>query len=102
MAGLAPSTYQQVFTDYFNSGYPLGAFLPLGIAGKLTGQDVAWLFQPMIALFAVMLALSIYALSARLVSSKPLRRVSPSSERSRRSCSPMRSGAASRSSQPRR
>ena len=57
------------------SGYPLGAFMPLGIGGKLTGQDIAWLFQPTIALLAVMLALSLYTLSARLVSSRPLRAV---------------------------
>jgi hypothetical protein len=73
LAGLAPSTYQQVLTDYFNSGYPLGAFLPMGIGGRLTGHDIAWLFQPTIALFGAMLALAIYALSGRLVSSKPLR-----------------------------
>src|SRR4029079_4949600 len=47
--------------------------LPLGIAGKLTGEDLAWLFQPMLAFLAVMLALSIYSLSGRLVSSRPLR-----------------------------
>lgn len=73
LSDLAPSTYQQVLTDYFNTGYPLGAFLPLGIGGKLTGQDIAWLFQPTIAIFGAMLALSIYSLSARLISSKPLR-----------------------------
>ena len=76
VAGLAPSTYQQVLTDLLHtSGYPLGAFMPLGIGGKLTGQDIAWLFQPTIALLAVMLALSLYTLSARLVSSRPLRAV---------------------------
>jgi hypothetical protein len=75
LGGLAPSTYQQVLTDYFTTGYPLGAFMPLGIAGKLTGYDVAWLFQPTIAFLAVMLALSLYALSAPLVSSRPLRAV---------------------------
>ena len=51
LTNLAPSTYQQVLTDYFHSGYPLGGFLPLGLGGKLTGQDVAWLFQPTIALY---------------------------------------------------
>jgi hypothetical protein len=71
--GLAPSTYQQVLTDYFASGYPLGAFLALGIGGKLTGTDIAWLFQPTIAFYGAMLALSIYTLSSRLVSSRPLR-----------------------------
>ena len=75
LGGLAPSTYQQVLTDYFTSGYPLGAFMPLGIGGKLTGYDVAWLFQPTIAFLAVMLALTLYALSAPLVSSRPLRAV---------------------------
>lgn len=73
LTGLEPSTYQQVLTDYFNSGYPLGAFMVLGIGGKLTSQDVAWLFQPTIALFGAMLALSIYVTTARLVSSRPLR-----------------------------
>jgi len=71
--GLAPSTYQQVLTDYLSGGYPLGAFLPMGIGGKLTGEDIAWLFQPTIAFFGAMLALSIYVLSSRLISSKPLR-----------------------------
>jgi hypothetical protein len=73
LAGLAPSTYQQVLTDYLTTGYPLGAFIPLGIGGKLTGQDLAWLFQPTIAVYASALGLAIYAASARLVSRRPLR-----------------------------
>src|SRR5262249_50857976 len=75
VSGLAPSTYQQVLIDYFGTGYPLGAFLPLGLGGKLTHTDIAWLFQPTIALYALMLGLSIYALSERLVPSRPLRAV---------------------------
>ena len=73
LSGLAPSTYQQVLADYFGSGYPLGAFMPLGLGGKLTGQDIAWLFQPTIAFSGAMLALSIYAVCARLISSRALR-----------------------------
>ncbi len=73
LSGLPPSTYQQVLDDYLSSGYPLGAFMPLGLGGKLTGQDLAWLFQPTIAFYGAMLALSIYAATARLVSSRPLR-----------------------------
>jgi hypothetical protein len=73
LTGLAPSTYQQVLTDYFSSGYPLGAFMPLGVGGKLTGQDIAWLFQPTIALYGAMLALAIYSVSGRFLSSRPLR-----------------------------
>lgn len=73
LSGLAPSTYQQVLTDYFQNGYPLGAFAPLGLSGKLVGQDIAWLFQPLIAVFAAALALSIYSLCGDLVRSRPLR-----------------------------
>ena len=73
LSGLAPSTYQQVLADYFGSGYPLGAFMPLGLGGKLTGQDIAWLFQPTLAFSGAMLALSIYAVCAPLISSRALR-----------------------------
>ena len=31
------------------AGYPLGAFIPLGVGHELTGQDSAWLFQPYLA-----------------------------------------------------
>ena len=65
LSGLAPSTYQQVLTDYFNSGYPLGAFMPLGVGGRLAGHDIAWLFQPTIALFGAMLALAIWSFRSR-------------------------------------
>src|SRR5262245_41311291 len=75
LSGLAPSTYQQVLADYLNSGYPLGAFMPLGLGGNLTGADVAWLFQPTIAFYGAMLALTVYAATARLVSSPALRAV---------------------------
>jgi hypothetical protein len=73
LSGLAPSTYHQVLDDYFGSGYPLGGFVVLGIGGNLSGQDVAWLFQPTIAFLGAMLALAIYALCGRLVRSRPLR-----------------------------
>ncbi len=56
-----PSTYSVVLHDYLTTGYPLGAFALLGIGGKLTGQDVAWVFQPTIAFLGAMLALTIYA-----------------------------------------
>ncbi len=70
---LAPSTYQQVLTDYLDGGYPVGAFMVLGVGWKVTGQDVAWLFQPTIALFGAALALAIYELSSGFIARKPLR-----------------------------
>ncbi|MER3410473.1 MAG: hypothetical protein C4306_10375 [Thermoleophilia bacterium] len=73
LSGLAPSTYELVLRDYLADGYPVGSFLPMGLGGKLTGQDLAWLFQPAVALFAAMLALSLYGALPRLVRSRPLR-----------------------------
>src|SRR5262249_58788582 len=43
-------------------------FLPLGVGGKLVGQDIAWLFQPAIAFAGAMLGLSLYTLVVRLIS----------------------------------
>jgi hypothetical protein len=73
LSGLDPSTYELVLKDYFDSGYPLGAFMPLGVGGALTGVDIAWLFQPTIAFCGAILALSIYSLTSALVSSRALR-----------------------------
>ena len=71
VSSLAPSTYQQVLADYLaTSGYPVGTFTILGVGSELTGQDVAWLFQPTIAFFAAMLALAIYAATADLIESR--------------------------------
>jgi hypothetical protein len=72
LAGLAPSTYQVVLNDNFPSGYPLGAMLPLGFVHQLSGVDSAWLFQPLLAFLAAMLALCLYELMG-LVRRRPLR-----------------------------
>ncbi|HEY4347768.1 MAG TPA: hypothetical protein VGM80_09265 [Gaiellaceae bacterium] len=72
LAGLQPSTYRTVLNDYFEAGYPLGAYLPLGIGHVLTRQDSAWLFQPEIAFVASMLSLPIYTVARRLVRSQLL------------------------------
>jgi hypothetical protein len=73
---LPPSTYQTVLHDYLTvGGYPIGAFLPLGIGHELTRQDAAWLFQPQLAFMAAMLGLVLYALAGELVRSRALRAV---------------------------
>ncbi len=72
-AMLAPSTYSTVLHDYLSTGYPLGAFVPLGIGSQLTGTDAAWLFQPQIAYLAAMLGLSVYSLSTRMLPVRWLR-----------------------------
>ena len=75
LAGLGPSTYEVTLQSYLTNGYPVGSFLPLGIAHTLTDQDSAWLFQPYIAFLAAMMALALYALAASVVRSPWLRAV---------------------------
>lgn len=60
LSGLAPSTFRQVMSDYLPTGYPVGAFLPLGLGHELTfGRDIAWLFAPTLALIAGLLSLTL-------------------------------------------
>lgn len=73
LSGLEPSSYYATLSVNLPSGYPVGAFLPLGIGGKLTGTDVAWLVQPYMATMAALLALSLYWIAAPLLESRPLR-----------------------------
>src|SRR5438445_7897602 len=73
LAGLAPSSSEATLDSYLAKGYPVAAFLPLGIGGTLVGRDIAWLFQPSVAFFAAMMALALYALVEPLISS-PRRR----------------------------
>jgi len=54
-----PSSYRAALAVNIPDGYPLGAFLPLGIGTHLVGTDPAWLYQPCIAFFAAMLALAL-------------------------------------------
>ncbi|MEZ5076436.1 MAG: hypothetical protein R2725_03225 [Solirubrobacterales bacterium] len=73
LAGLEPSTYRSALEAYTGAGYPVGANLPWGIAGRITGQDFAWTFDPYIAFMAALLSLSFGSLCRRLVGSPVLR-----------------------------
>ena len=73
LSGLAPSSYRATLAVNLPSGYPVGAFLPLGVGAQLSGTDVAWLVQPYMATMAALLALVLYALAEPLVASRPLR-----------------------------
>jgi hypothetical protein len=75
LSGVQPSTYQRVLDVNLAHGYPVGAFMPLGIGHELVRQDIAWLFQPAIDFAAAMLGLSLYALAAPAVRSRPVRAV---------------------------
>lgn len=73
LSGLEPSTYQTTLQVNLPGGYPVGAFLPLGVGSRLTGTDVAWLVQPYMATTAAFLALCAYWLVRPLVESRVLR-----------------------------
>src|SRR5262249_55863617 len=75
LAGLAPSTYEATLATSLAYGYPIGSFAPLGVAQRLLGTDVAWLWQPYLAFLAALLALALYALAAPLVTSRSARTV---------------------------
>ncbi|MEX0973684.1 MAG: hypothetical protein WDZ46_10575 [Solirubrobacterales bacterium] len=60
LTGLEPSTYRATLDFNLAAGYPVGIFLPFGAAQKLTGGDLAWVFQPYVSLLAAMLALGLW------------------------------------------
>ena len=67
--GLAPSSYEATLFFNLADGYPVGAFIPLGVGRAVTGMDAAWLIQPYMALLAVLLALALWDLGGRLIAS---------------------------------
>jgi len=71
--GLGPSTYEATLAFNLGDGYPIGVFVPLGVATQLSGQDVAWTIQPYIAVLGAVLALALWQLAAPLLDSRPLR-----------------------------
>jgi hypothetical protein len=71
--GLAPSSYEAMLDFYLGSGYPLGGLLPLGIAGRLSGQDLAWVYQPHMAFLAALLALGLWEVARVAIGARPAR-----------------------------
>jgi hypothetical protein len=73
LSGLEPSSYYSTLYVNLPQGYPVGAFLPLGVGAKVSGTDVAWLVQPYMATMGAFLALCLYWMTAPLLESRPLR-----------------------------
>ena len=73
LEGLAPSSYEATLAVNLAEGYPVGVFLPLGVATALVGEDVAWTVQPYMAFAACLLAAALWSLAAPLVRSPRLR-----------------------------
>ena len=74
LSSLPTSTYSLLLsTDLTAGGYPPGAFMLPGIGHALTGIDVAWIFQPDMAVCAGALALCAWELLEPVISSGWLR-----------------------------
>lgn len=69
---LAPSSYEFTLRQYFGRGYPSGGQTALGSVGWLTGQDLAWLYQPYMAFLGSLLAAVFCDLARRVTGSRPV------------------------------
>ena len=65
--GLAPSTYEATLATLLLVGYPMGSLLPLGIGAQIARDDVAWVFQPYLAVIAALLALVLWRVLASAI-----------------------------------
>ena len=70
LASVPLGSYLRTLEYWLGSEYPLGGFLALGVTAKLSGQDVANAYQPVIAVVAAMLALGMYGCVRPLVASR--------------------------------
>lgn len=75
LSGLAPSTYEATLKVNLGAGYPVGAFLPLGIGRALVATDLAWLIQPYMAFLAALGSLALWHLAGAVVRSAWMRAV---------------------------
>jgi len=78
LTGLPASPYSSVriaLTEYINTSYPTGADVALGAVRPLIGQDVAWIFQPYLAVIMALGAVVIGELLRGVVRSGPLRAI---------------------------
>jgi hypothetical protein len=72
-SNLPASTYQAMLQAYLAGGEPVGSMLPWGIAHQVVGQDLAWEFQPYLAVLGAMIALTAWAIARPFVRSPALR-----------------------------
>ena len=67
------SSFEQVVAKLVDSGYPGGFHSVLGGLARLVDTDIAWVYQPLVAVAAAMGALALYGLMDGLVDRPPLR-----------------------------
>jgi hypothetical protein len=75
MPTVIDSSYLETVFKMTSVGYPSGSQAALGGTSDLLGLDPVWAYQPLLALFAAVLGLSLYVLLGRAISSAPWRAV---------------------------
>ena len=73
VSALPASSYAEVVRGYLATSYPIGADVALGAVRPLVGQDVAWIFQPYLAMILALGAVALDELLRGVVRSRPLR-----------------------------
>jgi hypothetical protein len=73
ISGLLLSSYFSTLQTYLASSYPIGADVALGSIRPLVGQDIAWIFQPYLAVIMALGAVALYELLRGAVRSNFLR-----------------------------
>ncbi|MGH2871736.1 MAG: hypothetical protein ACRDL5_04670, partial [Solirubrobacteraceae bacterium] len=76
LSSLPLSAYSALLHEYLSTAYPTGADLPLGVLRPLVGQDLAWIFQPYMAVIMALGATAVYELLREVIDSRPLRALS--------------------------
>jgi hypothetical protein len=70
---VSPSAVAGVLNQYIGTAYPTGADVAVGAMRPLVGQDVAWIFQPYLAVMMALGGVALYELLGGVVQSRPLR-----------------------------
>ena len=73
IAGLPTSVYSYILNEYLSSSYPVGADVALGAIRPLIGQDIAWVYQPYLAMILTLGGVALYELLRDSVRSPALR-----------------------------
>ncbi len=73
IADLPPSSYEATLDFNVAGWYPVAPFIPFGVGARLSGGELAWVFQPYLALLASFTALTLWQLTARVRATAALR-----------------------------
>lgn len=75
VSGLPTSVYSYIVNNYLSTSYPIGADVAVGAIRPLVGQDIAWVYQPYLAVILTFGGVALYELLRDAVKSRSLRAV---------------------------